>query len=88
MGPIVTDAAQAAHQRLHRGRRAEGAQLLVDGAASTVPAGRRGLDKGFWLGRRHPVRPRDAGMKIYREEIFGPVLACVRACPTSRPRSS
>ncbi|MFS9599380.1 aldehyde dehydrogenase family protein, partial [Klebsiella variicola] len=36
-----------------------------------------GLENGFWLGATlfdHVTRE----MSIYREEIFGPVLACVR----------
>jgi malonate-semialdehyde dehydrogenase (acetylating)/methylmalonate-semialdehyde dehydrogenase len=52
---------------------AEGAQLLVDGRGLTV-AGQEG---GFWMGGSlfdHVT----ADMKIYREEIFGPVLSCIR----------
>ena len=32
---------------------------------------------------RHAVRPRHARMRIYKEEIFGPVLACAAARPGS-----
>ncbi|WP_449432121.1 CoA-acylating methylmalonate-semialdehyde dehydrogenase [Pseudomonas putida] len=75
MGPIVSRAA------LHRitgyidqGVRA-GAELVVDGRDFT-PA-QAGLENGFWLGATlfDHVTP---DMSIYREEIFGPVLACVR----------
>ncbi|MCZ4313086.1 CoA-acylating methylmalonate-semialdehyde dehydrogenase [Comamonadaceae bacterium G21597-S1] len=73
MGPIVT---RAAHERI-AGYIAsgveEGAQLLVDGRDQTVA----GMEEGFWMGGSlfDHVTP---AMKIYREEIFGPVLSCVR----------
>jgi len=73
MGPIVTG---AAHQRIKsyidKGV-AEGADLLVDGREYTVD----GHENGFWMGGTlfDNVTP---DMAIYREEIFGPVLACVR----------
>ena len=51
----------------------EGATLVVAGRDCTVP----GHEKGFWVGGTlfDHVTPE---MKIYREEIFGPVLAVVR----------
>jgi len=52
---------------------ASGAQLLVDGRRHTVP----GHEHGFWLGATLFDRV-TAQMRIYQEEIFGPVLACVR----------
>ena len=73
MGPIVTG---AAHERIKsyidKGV-AEGADLLVDGREYTVD----GHEGGFWMGGTlfDNVTP---DMTIYREEIFGPVLACVR----------
>jgi malonate-semialdehyde dehydrogenase (acetylating) / methylmalonate-semialdehyde dehydrogenase len=73
MGPIVT---RAAHERIS-GMIAqgvsEGAELLVDGRAHSVP----GFEQGFWLGGTlfDHVTP---DMRIYKEEIFGPVLVCVR----------
>jgi malonate-semialdehyde dehydrogenase (acetylating)/methylmalonate-semialdehyde dehydrogenase len=74
MGPLVTQA--------HRDRVAsfvdagvgEGASLVVDGRGVTV----NDRPDGFWLGPclfDHV----EAGMSIYREEIFGPVLSVVRA---------
>jgi len=77
MGPIVTP---AAHQRIsgyiEQGVK-EGAQLLVDGRGFDGKAAGTGCDKGFWLGGTvfDHVTPE---MRIYKEEIFGPVLACVR----------
>jgi malonate-semialdehyde dehydrogenase (acetylating)/methylmalonate-semialdehyde dehydrogenase len=74
MGPLVT--------REHRDRVAsyldlgvnEGAVLLEDGRAVTVP----GHEDGYFLGPClfDRVTP---GMRIYQDEIFGPVLCVVRA---------
>ena len=81
MGPIVTD---IAHKRITGyidiGVK-EGAKLLVDGRnfkGAEAGAG-CGSDssKGFWMGGTlfdHVT----ADMRIYKEEIFGPVLGCVR----------
>ncbi|HUD33907.1 MAG TPA: CoA-acylating methylmalonate-semialdehyde dehydrogenase [Variovorax sp.] len=81
MGPIVT---RAAHERITGyialGEQ-EGAQLLVDGRGfDGATAGKaNGTDTagGFWMGGTlfDHVTPE---MRIYREEIFGPVLGCVR----------
>jgi malonate-semialdehyde dehydrogenase (acetylating)/methylmalonate-semialdehyde dehydrogenase len=81
MGPIVT---QAAHDRITgyiaQGEK-EGAKLLVDGRQfNNAGAGKdNGTDtaQGFWMGGTlfDHVTP---DMRIYKEEIFGPVLSCVR----------
>lgn len=73
MGPIVTDAARQSITGYIQAGADEGAQLLVDGRKFSVA----GLENGFWLGGTlfDHVTPE---MKIYKEEIFGPVLACVR----------
>jgi malonate-semialdehyde dehydrogenase (acetylating)/methylmalonate-semialdehyde dehydrogenase len=77
MGPIVT---AAAHQRItgyiDLGVQ-EGATLLVDGRSFTGAHAGAGCDKGFWMGGTlfDNVTPE---MRIYKEEIFGPVLGCVR----------
>lgn len=77
MGPIVT---AAAHARITgyiaQGVR-EGAQLLVDGRGFEGKNAGAGCDHGFWMGGTlfDHVTP---DMRIYKEEIFGPVLACVR----------
>jgi malonate-semialdehyde dehydrogenase (acetylating)/methylmalonate-semialdehyde dehydrogenase len=73
MGPLVTRAARdriAGYIDIGIG---EGAKLLVDGRGLRVP----GHEDGFFLGATlfDHVRPE---MTIYREEIFGPVLGCVR----------
>ncbi len=73
MGPVIT----AEHQARIRGYietgLTEGASLLVDGREIDVP----GHDKGFFVGGSlfDHVTPE---MRIYREEIFGPVLIIVR----------
>ncbi|KAF1046289.1 CoA-acylating methylmalonate-semialdehyde dehydrogenase [Xylophilus sp.] len=82
MGPIVT---RAAHERItgyiDLGVQ-EGATLLVDGRGfdGTAAGAKTGTDTsgGYWLGGTlfDHVTPQ---MRIYREEIFGPVLAIVRA---------
>ncbi|NVZ24106.1 CoA-acylating methylmalonate-semialdehyde dehydrogenase [Pseudomonas gingeri] len=77
MGPIVS---QVARERItgyiEQGIR-EGAQLLVDGRGFDGRQAGDNCENGFWLGGTvfDHVTPE---MKIYREEIFGPVLACVR----------
>ncbi|MCU0267005.1 MAG: CoA-acylating methylmalonate-semialdehyde dehydrogenase [Acidimicrobiales bacterium] len=74
MGPLVT----ATHRDRVRGLVdagvADGAHLVVDGRDLQVP----GRPDGFWLGPclfDHVT----ADMRIYDEEIFGPVLCVVRA---------
>ncbi len=52
----------------------EGAELLVDGRTLKVP----GHEKGFFVGPTLFDRVAPA-MSIYQDEIFGPVLATVRA---------
>ncbi|MCH8551896.1 MAG: CoA-acylating methylmalonate-semialdehyde dehydrogenase [Natronospirillum sp.] len=73
MGPIVTAQALERIQGYIAQGETEGAQLLVDGRNRQVDA----HPGGFWLGGTlfDHVTPE---MTIYREEIFGPVLACVR----------
>ena len=74
MGPLVTKP----HCEKVRGYVAkgveEGATLLIDGRNVQVPAGH---ENGYFIGPClfDNVKP---GMKIYQEEIFGPVLGVVR----------
>ncbi|WP_322101650.1 CoA-acylating methylmalonate-semialdehyde dehydrogenase [Paraburkholderia sp. J41] len=74
MGPIVTKAALERIEGYIAAGVEEGAQLVVDGRGLKVP----GHEAGFFTGGTlfDHVTPE---MRIYKEEIFGPVLACVRA---------
>ena len=77
MGPIVTDAARQRITGYIEAGVKEGAKLLVDGRGFDGAHAGQGCQQGFWLGGTlfDHVQP---DMKIYREEIFGPVLSCVR----------
>jgi len=80
MGPIVSKAALERIRGYIDDGAASGAQLVVDGRRhplSGAPFTVSGLEQGFWLGATlfDHVTPQ---MRIYREEIFGPVLVCVR----------
>jgi len=73
MGPVVTkEALQRIEGYIDIGVE-EGATLVVDGRGLKVP----GHENGFFTGASmfDHVTPE---MRIYREEIFGPVLGCVR----------
>ncbi len=73
MGPIVTREALARIEGYIALGAQEGASLVVDGRGLQVP----GHEQGFFTGGTlfDHVTP---SMRIYREEIFGPVLCCVR----------
>ena len=73
MGPIVTDAARQRISSYIDAGAKEGADLLVDGRNFTVD----GYEDGFFLGATLFDNVK-TNMKIYQEEIFGPVLGCVR----------
>jgi len=73
MGPIVTQQAlERIENYIEVGVR-EGAKLLVDGRGHKVA----GRERGFFTGGTLFDHVR-SDMRIYREEIFGPVLCCVR----------
>jgi malonate-semialdehyde dehydrogenase (acetylating)/methylmalonate-semialdehyde dehydrogenase len=73
MGPIVTAAARERIAGYIRKGVDEGASLIVDGRENEIA----NSNAGFWMGGTlfDHVRPDST---IYREEIFGPVLSCVR----------
>ena len=83
MGPIVT---RQAHQRItgyiEKGV-AEGAELVVDGRDFDVSTAGDDCADGFWMGGTlfDHVTP---DMTVYKEEIFGPVLVCVRVPDIAR----
>jgi malonate-semialdehyde dehydrogenase (acetylating) / methylmalonate-semialdehyde dehydrogenase len=71
MGPLVTQAHLNKVREYIATGIGEGARLVVDGRESSLP------EKGFFLGGSLFDHVRTE-MRIYREEIFGPVLAVVR----------
>ncbi len=73
MGPIVTSQAKERIEGYIDIGVKEGAKLVVDGRGHQV----KGLEQGFFTGGTlfDHVKPT---MRIYKEEIFGPVLSCVR----------
>ena len=73
MGPIVTKQALERIEGYIQVGVDEGAKLVVDGRGHKVA----GHENGFFTGGTlfDHVTP---DMRIYKEEIFGPVLACVR----------
>ena len=73
MGPIVTRQALDRIEGYIEVGVNEGAKLVVDGRGLKVP----GHEQGFFTGGSlfDHVTP---SMRIYKEEIFGPVLSCVR----------
>ena len=73
MGPIVTREARDRIEGYIKLGVDEGAQLVVDGRGFKVA----GHENGFFTGGTlfDHVTPE---MRIYKEEIFGPVLGCVR----------
>ncbi|MBV7540143.1 CoA-acylating methylmalonate-semialdehyde dehydrogenase [Acidovorax sp. sic0104] len=77
MGPIVTAAAHARISGYIKQGIREGATLLADGRGFDGSTAGDGCGKGFWLGGTlfDNVTPE---MTIYKEEIFGPVLGCMR----------
>ena len=73
MGPVVSEQALERIKGLVDSGVSQGAELVVDGRATTL----QGYEEGFFLGGClfDKVTPE---MDIYREEIFGPVLSVVR----------
>jgi malonate-semialdehyde dehydrogenase (acetylating)/methylmalonate-semialdehyde dehydrogenase len=73
-GPVVTPAAKERIEGYIASGVEEGATLVTDGRGTKVD----GYEDGFWIGPTlfDRVTPE---MKIYQDEIFGPVLSVVRA---------
>jgi malonate-semialdehyde dehydrogenase (acetylating)/methylmalonate-semialdehyde dehydrogenase len=74
IGPVISAEAKARIIRYIDEAEGAGAKVLLDGRKVVVP----GREKGFFVGPTiiDHVRP---DMKIAQEEVFGPVLAIVRA---------
>jgi len=73
MGPVINRQALERIERYIGIGVEEGARLLLDGRGLRVPS----RESGFFLGATLFDHVTSA-MRIYREEIFGPVLCCVR----------
>ena len=74
LGPVISLEAKQRIERYIGEAEAAGATVLLDGRNATVP----GREAGFWVGPTllDHVRP---DMKVAQEEVFGPVLAIIRA---------
>jgi len=75
MGPLISAEHRDRVRSYVDGAEAEGARVVVDGRAGASDAGF--FHSGFFLGCSliDGVQP---GMKVYDDEVFGPVLAVVR----------
>ena len=73
MGPLISTAHRSKVLDCVESGIAEGAELLTDGRGLTVPGHEGGYFMGGCLFDR--VRP---DMRIYKEEVFGPVLSVLR----------
>lgn len=71
MGPLITGEHRDKVASYIAGAAAEGATVVIDGREGALP------EKGYFLNPSliDNVRP---GMKVYDEEIFGPVLSVIR----------
>ena len=74
LGPVISKQAKERIERYITEAERDGAKVLVDGRNATVP----GREGGYYVGPTviDFVRPE---MKIAQEEVFGPVLAIIRA---------
>ncbi len=73
-GPVISARARERILELIQSGKEEGAQALVDEAHVSVA----GYENGNWLGPTLFAGV-NTEMRIYREEIFGPVLLCIEA---------
>ena len=73
MGPLITQSHRDRVAGYLEAAQAEGAEVVLDGRGITVP----GCDDGFFLGPSLVDRV-TADMRVYRDEIFGPVLSVLR----------
>ncbi|MCU7973789.1 CoA-acylating methylmalonate-semialdehyde dehydrogenase [Shewanella sp. SW36] len=73
-GPVISPAAKARVLKLIAQGKAEGAECLLDGSDFTV----EGYESGNWIGPTMFDKV-TTEMSIYKEEIFGPVLCCMKS---------
>jgi malonate-semialdehyde dehydrogenase (acetylating)/methylmalonate-semialdehyde dehydrogenase len=73
VGPLISREAKERAERLIAEGVSKGARLVLDGRGVNVP----GYEEGNFLG---PTILADVtpDMECYREEIFGPVLLCMK----------
>ena len=71
-GPLISTVAKERVVNLINEGKKQGAECLVDGTHFTV----QGYEDGNWLAPTLFSKV-SAGMSIYKEEIFGPVLCCI-----------
>lgn len=73
LGPMISKAALIRAEEIIADAEKEGATIVLDGRGVKV----EGYPDGYWLGPTiiDNVKP---GMRAYDEEIFGPVISCVR----------
>lgn len=74
IGAVISRQAQVRIERYITDAEAAGAKVLVDGRGTSV----RGCENGFYVGPT-VIDHVQAAMPIAREEVFGPVLAIIRA---------
>ena len=74
IGPVISAAARERIHSLIAEGLAEGATLALDGRGLVVP----GREKGYFIGPTVFVDVQ-AGMKVHRTEIFGPVVVILKA---------
>ncbi|MBT8492944.1 MAG: CoA-acylating methylmalonate-semialdehyde dehydrogenase [Deltaproteobacteria bacterium] len=74
MGPVISQASKDRITKMIDVGESEGAELLLDGRKTTV----KGKEGGYWVGPTifDKVKP---GMRIAKEEVFGPVLCIMHA---------
>jgi len=73
IGPVISSAAKSRIESLIASGVSDGANMLLDGRNPSVP---EGYSDGYYVGPT-VFTGVERGMKIYDEEIFGPVLACI-----------
>ncbi|KAJ1737726.1 hypothetical protein LPJ72_000195 [Coemansia sp. Benny D160-2] len=74
LGPMISPEALARAESLVQAAADDGATVVLDGRGISVP----GYPNGNFLGPT-VIDHASAGMRCYTEEIFGPVLTCIRA---------
>jgi len=74
VGPLISPQAKDRVEKLIQSSIDQGAKVLLDGRGVKVP----GFEKGNFVGPT-VIADVKANMRVYNEEIFGPVLICLNA---------